>query len=150
MSNVSYQTAIELKESGLLHSTPQPGMMFYLGNTLCMLCCIRHGGVGMELQAVGSSEKYYPGKEQLSIIGVFAPTADYILKHFAENGMGDMAVSYSTDGACFISYDSAMEENWRGVASGENMAEAAGALYLELKQNAPGQTFVQPGDAEQE
>ena len=150
MSHCAHATSLAIKEAGLPQPTPTPGMMFYLDNTLCMLCCIRHGGVGMELQAVGSSEKYYPGKEQLSIIGVFAPTADYILKHFAENGMGDMAVSYSTDGTCFISYDSAMEENWRGVASGENMAEAAAKMYLELKQNAPNQTFVQPGDVAQE
>jgi len=30
----------------------------------------------------------------------------------------------------------------------ETFAEAAAKMYLELKQNAPGQTFVQPGDAE--
>jgi len=126
MSAVSHQTAIELKESGLPQPTPQLGMMFYLDNTLCMLCCIRHGGVGMELQAIGSSEKYYPGKEQLSIIGIFAPTLDYITAHLPPGFILEM---WDGRHSCKIETE---ETTIRTMA--DSFAEAAALVYLELKQ----------------
>lgn len=126
MSNVSHQTAIALKNAGLPHPTPQPGMMFYLDNTLCMLCCTRHGGVEMELQAVGSSEKYYPGKEQLSIIGVFAPDLDYITAHLPPGFILEM---WDGRHSCKIETE---ETTIRTMA--DSFAEAAALVYLELKQ----------------
>jgi hypothetical protein len=94
----------------------------------------------MELQAVGSSEKYYHGKEQLSIIGVFAPSLEYITAHFPP---GEWSLDI-WDGRHSCKFEN--EETILRTQA-DNFAEAAALVYLSLKQNAPGQTFVQPGDA---
>lgn len=143
MNHISFQTAISLKEMGMPQPTPQPGIMFYLDNTLCMLCCIRHSGLEMELQAVGSSEKYYQGKEQLSIISTFAPSLEYITAHFPP---GEWSLDI-WDGRHSCKFENE-ETILRTMA--DSFTEAAALVYLSLKQNAPGQTFVQPGDAKQE
>jgi len=152
MSHATHATALALKAAGLPQPQPAPGQMWYLpklgafpGGEVPLNCVIyisedktfsppanrvyfasvgayvfRNTDVGQSLSV-----------DNFLANAIFAPDADYIIKHFAEKEMGDMAVSYSAAGAEFISFDPAMEENWRGIGSGENMAEAAAALFLE-------------------
>jgi len=113
MSHVTHTTALALKAAGLPQPKPAPDQVWYFDT--------------------GKRSYQYLDFPKLAVekLLYFAPDADYIIKHFAEKEMGDMAVSYSAAGAEFISFDPAMEENWRGIGSGENMAEAAAALFLE-------------------
>lgn len=142
MSHCTHQTSVLLKESGLPQPTPQPGMMWWDVDGL--LCCVvrstNPAPFDVRLKPIDSTDALFG----LWIGGVFAPTLEYIVPLLPIPQLFNFEIWNNTPSCRFRD-----DENPRRTF-GDNFAEAAAKMYLELKQNAPNQTFVQPGDAEQE
>ena len=142
MSNVSYQTVIALKEAGLSQPTPQPGQFWYgpKRGPLWLVLTDKHGPLFTQLGTTDHINEYFD-----AMVGfVFAPTLEYIVPLLPIPELFHFEIWNNTPSCRFRD-----DENPRRTF-GETFAEAAAKMYLELKQNAPNQTFVQPGDAEQE
>ena len=93
-----------------------------------MLSRIRREGIEMELRVVGCSDEHYPSKEQLSIVGVFAPDLDDIAQHLPEYYRLEM-----WDGR----YSCKVETEYAIIRTcADSFAEAAALLYLELNKKA--------------
>ena len=141
MSVVSYQTAIALKEAGLPQPTPQPGQWWWRGETCYMVCALNHD-IEVILSAIGRYSMAYRSLGKWSNFSTFAPNLEYITAHLPPGFILEM---WDGRHSCKIETE---ETTIRTMT--DSFAEAAALVYLSLKQNAPGQTFVQPGDVAQE
>ena len=140
MSNVSYETAWKLKLGGHPQAEPAFGQIWYTGqrDTKIVIC----GPIDFEGDYPHVPDHHtaiYSGEKE---DWAFAPDLDFITAYLPEGFILEM---WDGRHSCKIETE---ETTIRTMA--ENFAEAAALVFLELKQNAPGQTFVQPGDAEQE
>ena len=142
MNNASYQTSLTLKKAGLPQPTPQPGMMWWDVDGL--LCCVirstNPAPFDVRLKPIDSADTLFG----VWMGAVFAPTLEYIVPLLPIPELFHFEIWNNTHSCRFLD-----DENPRRTF-GETFTEAAAKMYLELKQNAPGQTFVQPGDAKQE
>ncbi len=147
MNVVSSQTELALKESGLPQPEPEPGQFWhktiFKGGTAehTALCVLLKFGSQIVMQAIQPTWNY-PGNSGFDEDAVFAPDLDYITAHLPPGFILEM---WDGRHSCKIETE---ETTIRTMT--DSFAEAAALVYLSLKQNAPGQTFVQPGDAEQE
>ncbi len=130
MNHISFQTAISLKEAGMPQPTPEPGQLWWVGHF-----------IGYEAEYWELALLDYKGVKNSA---VFAPTLEYIVPLLPIPELFNFEIWNNTPSCRFRD-----DENPRRTF-GETFAEAAAKMYLELKQNAPSQTFVQPGDVAQE
>ena len=142
MNHISFQTAISLKEMGMPQPTPQPGMMWWDVDGL--LCCVirstNPAPFDVRLKPIDSADTLFG----VWMGAVFAPTLEYIVPLLPIPQLFHFEIWNNTHSCRFLD-----DENPRRTF-GETFTEAAAKMYLELKQNAPGQTFVKPGDVAQE
>lgn len=159
MSVVSYQTALALKEAGIKDPYPSvgKGQYWYLpklgsfpGGEYPPYIINYVLGEKVFFSSIGGmvDEKKHVGHmlpaQTFLANAFFTPALEYIVSLLPIPQLFHFEIWNNTPSCRFRD-----DENPRRTF-GENFAEAAAKMYLELKQNAPGQTFVQPGDAEQE
>ena len=140
MSHVSYQTAIALKEAGMSQPTPKAWQLVWAYEDLCVVSMVYQDGEIDLIRPMMRDIRFT--QDQFIRLATLAPDLEYITTHLPPGFILEM---WDGRHSCKIETD---ETTIRTQA--DNFAEAAALVYLSLKQNAPGQTFVQPGDVAQE
>lgn len=139
MSVVTNQTALALKEAGMPQPTPNVWQLVYAYEDLCAVSMVYQDGDIELIRPMMRDIRFT--QDQFIRLATFAPTLEYIVPLLPIPELFHFEI-WNNAPSCRFRND----ENPRRTF-GETFAEAAAKMYLELKQNAPGQTFVQPGDA---